>query len=63
MAGALARLRRRGCRNLWLNSLKGWRGHATVAAGMAAALPHLDLFATANTLASLAALEDEFTLL
>lgn len=57
----LARLRRRGCRIVWLNPLKGWRGYEPVARGMAAALPHLDLFAPANTLDSLAALEPEFS--
>ena len=55
----LARLKQRGCRVIWLNPLKGWQGYAPVAAGMAAALPHLDLFAAANTLDSLAALEPE----
>ncbi len=55
----LARLKKRGCRVIWLNPLKGWQGYAPVAAGMAAALPHLDLFAAANTLESLAALEPE----
>ena len=55
----LARLRKRGCRIVWLNPLKGWAGYAPVAAGMAAALPHLDLFAPASTLADLAALERE----
>lgn len=60
MDAALARLRRRGCRIVWLNPLLGWEGYAPVARGMAAARPHLDLFAPANTLASLAALEPEF---
>lgn len=55
----LARLKKRGCRVVWLNPLKGWRDYQPVAAGMAAALPHLDLFAAANTLDSLAALEPE----
>lgn len=55
----LARLKKRGCRIVWLNPLKGWQGYQPVAAGMAAALPHLDLFAAANTLESLAALEPE----
>ncbi|MDZ7710593.1 MAG: VWA domain-containing protein [Roseovarius sp.] len=55
----LAALKRRGCRVLWLNPLKGWAGYAPVARGMAAALPHLDLFAVANTLESLATLEQE----
>jgi uncharacterized protein with von Willebrand factor type A (vWA) domain len=56
---ALERLKKRGCRIVWLNPLKGWQGYAPVARGMAAALPHLDLFAAANTLESLAALETE----
>ena len=56
---AMARLSRRGCRILWLNPLKGWRDYAPVAAGMAAALPYLDLFAPAATLDDLAALEKE----
>lgn len=57
LAGALARLKKRGCRIVWLNPLKGWTDYQPVARGMAAALPHLDLFAAANTLESLAALE------
>ncbi|WP_212525907.1 VWA domain-containing protein [Actibacterium sp. MT2.3-13A] len=56
---ALRRLKRRGCRVIWLNPLKGWAGYRPVARGMAAALPHLDLFAAANTLDDLAALEPE----
>ena len=59
LAGAMERLARRGCRIVWLNPLKGWRDYAPVAAGMAAALPYLDLFAPAGTLADLAALERE----
>jgi uncharacterized protein len=60
LGNELARLKKRGCRIIWLNPLKGWQGYQPVAAGMAAALPHLDLFAAANTLAALAALEPEF---
>ncbi|SOC35722.1 uncharacterized protein with von Willebrand factor type A (vWA) domain [Rhizobium subbaraonis] len=56
IGGELARLKRRGCKIVWLNPLKGWNGYEPVARGMAAALPHLDLFAAANTLDSLAAL-------
>lgn len=56
---ALARLKKRGCKVIWLNPLKGWRDYAPIAAGMAAALPHLDIFAAANTLDDLAALEPE----
>lgn len=53
---ALVRLRRRGGRIVWLNPLKGWKDYAPVTAAMAAALPHLDLFAAASTLDDLAAL-------
>jgi len=56
---ALRDLKKRGCKIIWLNPLKGWRDYAPVADGMAAALPHLDLFKPANTLADLAALERE----
>ena len=60
---ALQSLSKRGCRILWLNPLKGWRDYAPVAAGMAAALPHLDIFAPAATLDDLAALEQELAAL
>jgi len=56
IATALARLKKRGCKVIWLNPLKGWEEYAPVARGMAAALPHLDLFAAANTLDNLASL-------
>ena len=59
LSAALARLRRRGCRIIWLNPLKSWADYAPVAGGMSAALPHLSLFAPAATLADLAALEPE----
>lgn len=60
---ALSKLRKRGCKIIWLNPLKGWRDYEPVAAGMAAALPHLDHFAAANTLDDLAALEKELVAL
>ena len=60
---ALASLKKRGCKVIWLNPLKGWRDYAPGAEGMAAALPHLDLFAAANTLADLAKLEQELAAL
>ncbi len=63
LANALAKLKKRGCKIIWLNPLKGWDDYAPVAAGMAAALPHLDLFAAANTLGDLAALETELAAL
>ncbi|MGI3187142.1 vWA domain-containing protein [Nioella aestuarii] len=56
---ALAKLRKRGCKIIWLNPLKSWKDYAPVAGGMAAALQHLDLFAAASTLDDLAALERE----
>ncbi|KPQ06341.1 MAG: Protein containing von Willebrand factor type A (vWA) domain [Rhodobacteraceae bacterium HLUCCA12] len=59
LGAALARLRKRGCRVIWLNPLKGWKDYSPVARGMAAALPSLDLFAPAATLADFAALEPE----
>ncbi|MCB1493336.1 MAG: VWA domain-containing protein [Rhodobiaceae bacterium] len=57
IAAALSRLKRRGARIVWLNPLKGWAGYEPVARGMAAALPFLDHFAPASTLADLAVLE------
>lgn len=61
LAAALARIRRRAGRIIWLNPLLGWRDYAPVAAAMAAALPHLDAHLPANTIAALAALEPHFT--
>jgi uncharacterized protein with von Willebrand factor type A (vWA) domain len=61
LGAALARLKKRGCKIIWLNPLKGWAGYEPVTRGMAAALPHLDMFRAANTLADLAALEQELT--
>ncbi|MBL8581452.1 MAG: VWA domain-containing protein [Rhizobiaceae bacterium] len=53
----MAQLARRCRRIVWLNPMMGWDGYAPEAAGMKAALPHVDLFAPAHNLASLAALE------
>ncbi len=53
----MARLRRRCRRIVWLNPLIGWEGYEPTANGMQAALPHVDLFAPAHNLDSLAALE------
>jgi uncharacterized protein len=57
LAEAMAALRKRARRIVWLNPMLGWRGYEPVARGMAAALPHIDLFAPAHNLQSLAALE------
>jgi len=59
ISDALARLKKRGCKIIWLNPLKGWDGYEPTAQAMAGALPHLDLFRAANTLGDLAALETE----
>jgi uncharacterized protein with von Willebrand factor type A (vWA) domain len=61
MDQALSDLKKRGCKIIWLNPLKGWRDYAPATSGMAAALPHLDLFKAANTMADLASLEREVT--
>jgi uncharacterized protein with von Willebrand factor type A (vWA) domain len=57
LAAEMARLRRRCRRIIWLNPLIGWRDFRPEARGMRAALPHVDLFAPAHNLESLAALE------
>jgi uncharacterized protein with von Willebrand factor type A (vWA) domain len=53
----MQRLGRRCRRIVWLNPLIGWKDYTPEARGMQAALPHVDLFAPAHNLASLAALE------
>lgn len=53
----MAALHRRCRRIAWLNPMIGWRDYAPEAAGMKAALPHIDLFAPAHNLESLQALE------
>jgi uncharacterized protein len=57
LAAELATLRRRARRLVWLNPMLGWQDYEPVARGMAAALPHVDLFAPAHNLESLAELE------
>lgn len=57
LAREMRRLRRRCRRIVWLNPLIGWEGYSPEARGMQAALPHIDLFAAAHSLESLAALE------
>ena len=59
LAVELRRLKRRAHRLVWLNPLLGWKGYAPVARAMAVALDYVDCFATAHSLASLAALEGE----
>jgi uncharacterized protein len=53
----MAALARRCRRIVWLNPMMAWEGYAPEAAGIKAALPHIDLYAPANTLKSLTDLE------
>ncbi|MGD0849163.1 vWA domain-containing protein [Bradyrhizobium sp.] len=53
----MAALAKRCRRIVWLNPMLAWEGYAPEAAGIKAALPHIDLYAPANTLQSLAELE------
>jgi len=53
----MAALAKRCRRIVWLNPMMGWEGYAPEAAGIKAALPHVDLYAPAHTLQSLTALE------
>jgi uncharacterized protein with von Willebrand factor type A (vWA) domain len=53
----MAALAKRCRRIVWLNPMMAWQGYAPEAKGIKAALPHVDLYAPANTLQSLAALE------
>jgi uncharacterized protein with von Willebrand factor type A (vWA) domain len=53
----MAALAKRCRRIVWLNPMMAWQGYAPVASGIKAALPHVDLYAPANTLKSLAELE------
>ena len=53
----MAALHRRCRRIVWLNPMMAWAGYAPEARGIKAALPYVDLYAPANTLNSLRALE------
>jgi uncharacterized protein with von Willebrand factor type A (vWA) domain len=53
----MAALARRCRRIVWLNPMMAWEGYAPEARGIKAALPHVDLYAPANSLNSLRALE------
>jgi uncharacterized protein with von Willebrand factor type A (vWA) domain len=53
----MAALGRRCRRIVWLNPMMAWDGYKPEAAGIKAALPHIDLYAPGNTLKSLTELE------
>lgn len=59
LASEIQRLRQRARRIIWLNPLLGRLNYEPVSAGMAAALPHVDLFLPGHNLESLVALEAE----
>jgi uncharacterized protein len=52
----MEKLQKRAARMIWLNPLLGNEDYRPLARGMSAALPHVDLFASAHNLASLQAL-------
>jgi uncharacterized protein with von Willebrand factor type A (vWA) domain len=58
LATQMARLARVAHRVVWVNPLKASPGYAPLAAGMAAALPHVDEFVEGHSLASLEALAE-----
>jgi uncharacterized protein with von Willebrand factor type A (vWA) domain len=57
LGSEMATLAKRCRRIVWLNPMMGWHGYAPEAAGIKAALPHVDLYAPAHTLKSLTELE------
>ncbi len=57
----MAALAKRCRRIIWLNPMMAWEGYSPEARGIKAALPFVDLYAPANTLASLSALEPYLT--
>ena len=54
----MARLRRVAHRIVWVNPLKASPGYAPLARGMAAALPHVDVFVEGHSVASLESLAE-----
>lgn len=57
LAAELARMKKRIRKLVWLNPLLGWQNYQPVTAAIQAARPHIDHFAAANTLESVARLE------
>ncbi len=58
LGAEMARLGRVAHRIVWVNPLKASPGYAPLAAGMAAALPHVDDFVEGHSLASLESLAE-----
>jgi uncharacterized protein with von Willebrand factor type A (vWA) domain len=61
LAAAMARLRRRAHRVIWMNPRAGAPGYEPSVATMAAALPYCDVFLPADTFRALAAVVDEIS--
>ncbi|HME06177.1 MAG TPA: VWA domain-containing protein [Bryobacteraceae bacterium] len=61
LAAELQTIKRRVKKLIWLNPLLGLAGYQPVTRGMAAALPHVDVFAAAHSLDSLLDLERHLT--
>jgi uncharacterized protein with von Willebrand factor type A (vWA) domain len=59
LAAAMARLRRRAYRVVWMNPRAGAAGFEPAVGAMAAALPYCDAFVPADTFAALAGVLDE----
>jgi len=62
LGAALADLKRRAGKIIWLNPLLGSPAYQPLVRGMQAALPHIDVFAPLHNLASLRALERHLVL-
>jgi uncharacterized protein len=62
LAAALAEMKSRAGKLIWLNPLLGSPAYQPLVRGMQAALPHIDVFAPLNNLASLRALEKHLSL-
>ncbi|MCI0488339.1 MAG: VWA domain-containing protein [Blastocatellia bacterium] len=62
LAASLASIKRRAGKLIWLNPLLGGQDYQPLVRGMQAALPHIDVFAPLNNLASLRALEQHLKL-
>lgn len=59
LVDALAKLKRRAPRMVWLNPLLGWRDYEPINKAMVSAMPLIDHFAAAHTLEALAAIETD----
>jgi uncharacterized protein with von Willebrand factor type A (vWA) domain len=58
LGSEMARLQRAAHTVVWVNPLAGGEGYRPLVAGMAAALPHVDLFLPGHNLKALEALAD-----